>query len=175
MMPDPADQELFQRWWTATMPSLSAYVHGLVPRPDEAEDVLQDVAVVALRRFAEYDRDRSFRAWVFGIARHTVLAKRRSFARNRILAHSELVAALTDTAERHADDLLEHRHALRACLQRFDGRSREALRLRYGEHLPFAAVAERLRTSAVAARKLLSRLRARLRACIEARLQEASP
>ena len=171
-MTQHSDAEQFQRWWTAALPSLSIFVHSLVPDAAQAEDVLQDVAVVALRRFADFDRNRSFRGWVFGIAKLTVLSKRREYARSKMLTHTEVVEALAETAERYADDLVEERAALRHCLEEVDGRARDALELRYADGLAFDGIAERLSTSGVAARKMLSRLRERLRECISARLRE---
>ena len=170
-MTEHSDAEQFQRWWTAALPSLSIFVHGMVPDANQAEDVLQDVAVVALRRFDDFDRSRSFRGWVFGIAKLTVLSKRRQYARSKILAHTEVVEALADTAERHADELIDQRAALRQCLQEVDGKARDALELRYADGLAFEDIAERLTTTAVASRKMLSRLRERLRDCITARMR----
>jgi DNA-directed RNA polymerase specialized sigma24 family protein len=49
-------------------------------------------------------------------------------------------------------------------------RQGEAMRLRYGDDLPVAAVGERMGIGAGGAETLLRRLRAVLRACIERRL-----
>lgn len=38
----------------------------------DCDDIAQEVFLVALRRFEDYDAERSFRAWVFGITRRTL-------------------------------------------------------------------------------------------------------
>ncbi len=162
--------EAFSRQWTAALPALSAYVHSLIPNWEQAEDVLQDAAVVALRRYRDFDPSGVFRAWVFGIVRTLALESRRKVAMTRQRFADDVVELLAVTAERNIDHLADTRQALRACLAGIEGRSRAALHLRYVEGSDYDGIAVRLRMSAVAARKLVSRLHARLRSCIEARL-----
>lgn len=166
---DPAHEQL-TRLWTAALPAVSAYVHSLIPNWQQAEDVLQDAAVVVLRRFPEYDPTASFQGWVFGIVRRIALDSRRKVAVARIRFDADVVDLLAVSAAADVDHLAETRQALHACLQDVEGRAREALRLRYVDGLDYAEVATRLQLSGVAARKLVSRLHARLRSCIEARL-----
>ena len=45
----PADQELFTRHWTQASRMVADYISALVPNFHEAEDLLQNVAVVLLR------------------------------------------------------------------------------------------------------------------------------
>ncbi len=171
--PDGPTFERFSRHWTAAMPPLAAYVHSLIRDRQLADDVLQDVAVVALRRFSDFDPQRIFQAWVFGIARNLVHeAFRRSKARSH-LPH-ELIHLLAEDAERGVDHLADVREALRECLRQIQGRARDALRLRYTEGGDYDTIAASLRTSTVAARKLVSRLHARLRACILERMGSTS-
>lgn len=165
-----AATESFSRLWTGALPGLSAYVHSLIPNWEQAEDVLQDAAVVALRRFGDFDPAGVFRAWVFGIVRTLALESRRKVAVARIRFDADVVELLAMTAERHVDHLADTRQALHACLTGVEGRARDALHLRYVEGSDYDGIAAHLRMSTVAARKLVSRLHARLRACIEERL-----
>jgi|SRR5688572_11777929 len=62
-------QEQFTRLWTEAQPLIAGYINSFEPEFDRAEDLLQDVAVILLRKFPEYDPQRPFVAWAIGIAR----------------------------------------------------------------------------------------------------------
>jgi len=50
--------------------------------PDQRDDVVHDVFLVAHRRAADVDMDRPITAWLFGVTRMIVSNRRRSFGRN---------------------------------------------------------------------------------------------
>lgn len=164
------DAAAFERAWRRARPAVESFIATLVPRPAEAEDILQDVAEILLRKRAEYDPTRSFTGWAIGIARLEVLDVRRSHRRSPLTFDSDLVDRVAQASEEIADDLGARRDALLACLERVGGRAREALRLRYAECLSAPAIAGHLRMSAVAVRVMLMRARAALEKCIGRRL-----
>ena len=49
------NHEQFTRRWTEAQPIVAGYINAVVPDFQEAEDLLQDVAVILLRKFTEYD------------------------------------------------------------------------------------------------------------------------
>ena len=71
------NHEQFTRRWTEAQPIVAGYISAVVPDFQEAEDLLQDVAVILLRKFPEYDAQRPFVAWAIGIAKREVLVARR--------------------------------------------------------------------------------------------------
>lgn len=54
------DQERFTSSWTQAQPAVARSIASLVPGFQEAEDALQNVAVVQLRTFAVYDSQQPF-------------------------------------------------------------------------------------------------------------------
>lgn len=56
-------------------------IRGMGASASAVEDLAQEVFVAARRRWSSYDRTRSPRAWLFGIARNEVLAHRRAASR----------------------------------------------------------------------------------------------
>ena len=52
---------------------LPATFNAVVPDFQEAEDLLQDVAVILLRKFPEYDAQRPFVARAIGMAKREVI------------------------------------------------------------------------------------------------------
>jgi RNA polymerase sigma-70 factor (ECF subfamily) len=60
--------------------------------------------------------------------------------------------------------------ALRGCLERLPGRTREVLRLRFGSNTPRAEIASRMELSLGGVKSILLRTKEDLRACIERKL-----
>ena len=163
--------------WTKAQPTVAAYISSVIPDFHQAEDVLHKVAVVLVRKFEQYDPQRPFVGWALGIARLEVLKHRRQHATDRHVFAEDLVARIEAAYGQVSDHLEDRRRALRDCLAEVEGRSREALRLRYVDQLRPAAVATRMDLQPGAVRTLLSRVRTALRACIERRMNswEGSP
>ncbi len=170
MVIDVDVSERFTRLWTRSQPEIAQFVAALVPDPHQVDDVLQDVAVALLRKFADYDPTRSFAAWAIGIARFEILMSRRRFARSRLVLSPEAVAAVAEACIELAPEVEPRQRALRSCLEGVDGRAREMLRLRYEESLEPQAMAARSGMGAGAVRVLLHRVRAALLRCIEQRV-----
>lgn len=163
--------EQFTRRWTEAQPVVAGYLNAVVPDFQEAEDLLQDVAVILLRKFPEYDPQRPFVAWAIGIAKLNVLASRRRHARNCLCYDADLLERIGEACEELAPEREDHCQALRECLRSIRGRAGEALRLRYEESLKTDAVASRVGMAVVAVRVMLSRTRAALRECIERKMR----
>jgi len=168
-----ADNERFTRDWTRAYPVVAAFIGSLIPDFHAAEDLLQDVAVVLLRKYGEYDPSRPFVAWALGVARLEVLSARRDLARCPLTRMPDLAGAIASAYAEMAPELDARTAALRECVERVEGRSREVLRLRYESALPPREISSRIGLSAGAVRVLLSRLRASLQDCIDRRVAAA--
>jgi RNA polymerase sigma-70 factor (ECF subfamily) len=164
--------ERFTRYWTEAQPIVASFIGSLVPDFTAAEDLLQEVAVVLLRKFPEYDESRPFVAWALGVARLEILMLRRTQARSLLCFQPELAETLSAAYEEMVLELDSRTSALRECLRQVQGRAHEVLRLRYEEALSPAQIARRLSVRAVAVRVMLSRVRASLRACVERRVKQ---
>ena len=124
--------EQFTRFWTEVQPIVAGYINAVVPDFQEAEDLLQDVAVILLRKFSEYDAQRPFLAWAIGIAKREVLMARRSLCPESLLCYqADLLDRISQVYEDLAPELEDRSRALRECLQTIKGRASELLRLRY--------------------------------------------
>jgi len=153
--------------WTSAQPVVAAFLRTLVPRPDEAEELLQQTAVVLVRKFSEYDRSRPFVGWAIGVAKMKVLGYRRDKALERHIFDETLVEQIADDYRQIENELLPVRDLLIQCVSELEGRAREAIRLRYAEQMKTPLIAESLHMSHGAARVLLTRARTTLRLCVE--------
>lgn len=164
-------QEQFTRCWTEAQPKLAGDISALVPDFQEAEDLLQNVAVMLLRKFPEYDSQRPFIAWAIGITKRDVLMARRCHARNFLCYHPDLLERISETYEELTPELGERSRALNECLKLVQGRASELLKLRYEEGLKPMAIAGGVGMAVVAVRVMFSRTRTGLRECIERKMR----
>jgi RNA polymerase sigma-70 factor (ECF subfamily) len=164
------NDERFTRLWTQAQPVVAGYLSSMVPDFHGAEDLLQNVAVVLLRKFPEYDEKRPFAAWALGIAKLEVLAARRSHARSFLTFHPDIADAVAAAFEEMAPALAQRSQALRECLSEVKGHALQIVALRYQESLPPRDIAAKLGMAAGHVRVILSRLRAALLSCVERRV-----
>ena len=169
--------EHFTRLWTEAQPAVAGYLSAVVPDFQEAEDILQEVAVILLHKFSQYDPQRPFIGWAIGIARIEVLMARRSRARSLLCYREDLLERISEACEELAPELEARSRALGECLRTVQGRASEMIRLRYEESLQPNAIATRLGLAVNAVRVMLSRTRDVLRGCIDRkmRLQKFRP
>jgi RNA polymerase sigma-70 factor, ECF subfamily len=166
MLPD----ERFTRCWTQAQAAIAGYVSALVPDQHAADDLLQDIAVALMRKFADYDPGRPFIAWAMGIAKMEILTMRRDRARAASRFRAATVGALAEVWQEMLPEFDERRQALGECLKAIAGRNLELVRLRYEEALEPREIATRTGIAAGAVRVALARIRAALQACIERRV-----
>jgi RNA polymerase sigma-70 factor (ECF subfamily) len=169
------DHDRFLRLWTSAQASIAGYVTAVVSDRHRSDDVMQNIAVAALRRFADYDGERPFIAWAMGIAKIEILTARRDQARAATRFRGPTVESLAMVWEELLSEADGRKQALGECLRGVSGRKRDLLALRYEQERPLAEIAVQLRMSAIAVRVALSRLRSALQACIERRLSAEAP
>jgi len=61
--------ERFTAHWVTAQPAVTGYLASVLTDFQDAQDVLQTVAITALKKFSSFDEERSFVRWVLGIAR----------------------------------------------------------------------------------------------------------
>lgn len=108
--------------------------------PSEAEDVLHEVFLSVLRDKASARAARSFKAWVFQVARHLCLNRAR--ARGRAASASEVASRVDAVGAVAPDEVLQHRQ------------TSEALRRAVGGLPPALSELYRLRASGLSYEEL---------------------
>jgi RNA polymerase sigma-70 factor (ECF subfamily) len=141
-------------------------VYHLVGRDRHvAEDVNQEVWLLAIERFDQFDPRRGgFRDWLLGIARHHALKQHRRATFQVVEGRPE---GLSDGLS--PPELLEGREradVVRASLLCLHDASRKVLLAKYADGLSVAEIATQTGRSAKAVESLLSRARAQLRALL---------
>ena len=109
-----------------------------------ADDLLQDTFMQMHRSRRTYEPGRPVTPWVFAIARHVYLMKRRSAGRR--LRFEEALAAETKSNDVARDDLrtLVEKDEVRRALEQVPADQRQALLLHHVEGWSFVEIAARL-------------------------------
>lgn len=160
-------QECYLRQWTSAQPSVTNYVRAVVRDRMAAEDVLQEVALVLFRKFAEYDEHRPFLGWALGVARFQVMGLQRDAARGKVVFDDEVLDRFTEAWTELSSEASERSVAMEYCVERLAGHAQRLVRLRYFEDFNAEQIAEQLGGTGASIRMTLQRIREQLRACIE--------
>lgn len=152
-MPYPELEQLYNTYRT----DLYRYLCHLTRDPAEAEDLLSETFLRALRRLHTYRGDCEVKTWLFGIAHNVWLESLRK-RRPTVSADDLLETYLTDdTLPDHTDTRLQWQR-VRALLQQKDDRARRVVQLR-AEGYSYAEIAARLGISESSARVIEHRTR----------------
>ena len=166
------DSEAIRRMtieWTRAQPSVGRFIRSFVRDRAQAEDLLQEVALIIVDRFETYEPDRPFIGWALGIARRVVQTHLRKMYRDRQVEFSDAVDQAASAFQRLEPQAEVMKEALDHCVRKVHRRSRSALLLRYSEGLELKQIAEHLEMTAGNVGVLLHRVRTSLRECVQRR------
>jgi RNA polymerase sigma-70 factor (ECF subfamily) len=80
------------------LPALYNVASWLSRNPTDAEDLVQETFLKALRGFDSFEQGSNFKAWIFRILRNTYLTSRSGLAAMRTVSLDEELAGQTDSA-----------------------------------------------------------------------------
>lgn len=170
MPSESVSAEQLAAMWAKAQPQIAGYISSLVRNFHDADDIVQNVASVVVRKREQYDPQNSFVGWALNIAKFEVLAFRRTAARDRHQFSEDVVDLVSETYRRVTPEHTSRREALATCIERLKDRARQAIHLRYTEGLNFGEVGRQMNLSTNAATVAVSRARKSLHDCIERQL-----
>ena len=115
----------------------AGYAFSLLGERGDAEDAVQQAALRAWERRAQFDEQRPFKAWWYAILRNHCLDELRRRRRAPIAVSAD-DAGLSSPADESALD----RHALAAAMEKLPDIQREVLQLRYFGELTYDELAQ---------------------------------
>lgn len=170
----PKDIETTQRFtllWIKAQPKAAAFIASLVRDRHHAEDLLQEVAITAVAKFDTYDRDRSFDAWVLGIARLKIMRYFRTAGRDRIVLSEETVTLLQSEYEELSETREARAQHLGDCIEKLPDKARSLLKRRYFRDMAVKDIATDEGRPPNAIGKQLFKIRRKLEDCITRRIK----
>jgi RNA polymerase sigma-70 factor (ECF subfamily) len=137
------------------------------------ESLVQQTFIDAYTHLHQYQLGTDFGAWIRTLTRNRLRKELRTLTRaeQRLAVYREHLAERLRAEEPAHDDSDVYLAALRGCRELLPDDEAALLRLRYERGLSFEAIAHRRGTTAAAVQRAISRIRFRLRACIERHLK----
>jgi RNA polymerase sigma-70 factor (ECF subfamily) len=176
---DPSQSGTFEELAMPLFSQLYNFAHWLAQNREEAEDLVQETYVKALRGFSSFEQGTNFRAWMYRILRNTFLTSRTGLKASMTVPIDDNedglpVAAATDlhTPESVLIDR-DHQQLLQAALEELPLHLREVVVLCEVEEMSYREIAEALAVPIGTVMSRLSRARAALRASVRQKLQKA--
>lgn len=173
--PASPPNEEFVQLFTRSQRRLYLFILAQVPRPDDAEEILQNANVVIWNKCDQFEPQSNFLAWAMKIAGYEILKFRQRHARDRLQFSDEFVSRVAAAMEVDADVVDRRRQALATCLGKLRADDRELIRQRYATGGSGKAVAKALRRPANSVYQSIGRIRQLLLDCVERQLRLTEP
>ncbi|HSI63605.1 MAG TPA: sigma-70 family RNA polymerase sigma factor [Candidatus Saccharimonadia bacterium] len=164
---EPVPHPDFFRQYAEHAVALHTFVRCMLPRREDAGEVMQDVMIALWRGFQEA---REFRPWAFGVARNQALMHLRKRARDRHIFDEELANRMADLAHQQEPRHLTEREALEGCLSKLVPAQRDLVLSAYTKGMRMDELAERRGQTAMSLYKVLHRIRQSLLDCVQTTL-----
>lgn len=157
----------FLRLFLRHEPELRAFVRACLPRAADVDEVMQEVSLVAWRKFSLLTDPAQFPRWVCLIARFEILKQRRKIARDRLVLDDAVIELLI--AEGAEEMPLRERQlrALDDCVAKLPPDRRQVVLAAYASETTIRSLAERLGRTENSLYQLLARTRQELLRCVE--------
>ena len=142
---------------------------------DATENLVQQVFVDAYFHLDQYAPGTDFGAWIRTVARNRLRKELRTAGREdrRLATYRERLAErLRAEAVGARDDSDEYVAALRGCRKALPPRDAALVRLRYEKGMSFEAIAAQQGQTPEAVQRMISRIRFRLRECVQNKLND---
>ena len=162
--------ESFTRLFLRNEEKVRAFVRVMMTSDVAVDDVVQEVAVVAWRKFSDLKDGEDFGLWACVIARYEVLKWRRKHARDR-LVFSEKTLNLLATAElENVEQREQERSTLDWCLLKLTDSERALVMSVHNPESSVARIAEETGQQAKRLYRQLPKLRLALSNCVKTQL-----
>lgn len=166
--PDPKSYEWFVRLLTKHERAIRAYIRAGLPSPHDVAEVMQEVSLIAWRKFSDLENpETDFARWATVIARYEIMKFRRNKARDRLVLGENLIELITAEGLDEFRGREEQLSALEICLKKLPEARREMVLKAHASGSSIAQMAGRLGKKPNALYQLLWRIRHELAECVE--------
>jgi len=165
-------QHRFLRRFAAHEPAIRAFVRRLVPSRADADDVMQESAVVLWEKFEQFNEGADFRAWAFGIARFEVLAWLRDKGRDRLVLADDVIELIAQESAHDEPQLELQREALEHCMQKLPSDQRNLLLTAYQPESSIQEAASASGRTVGGFYQWLHRMRKALQDCVKRQVEK---
>ena len=165
--------EQFVRLLSSNEGRLKAFLRPLLPRWEDVEEAAQETALVAWKKFSQFEKGSDFGAWLLTIGRFEALKLRRTLFSDRLVFKEELWDVMLEESSAETQSLNAERQALDGCLQKLNPQQRDWLVAVYQPGAKMHEVAQKCGRSSDAFYKIIQRLRTLLLNAPASRLKKS--
>ena len=167
---DLPDHESFMRLWVRHQSRVYAYIRALVFRRADAEDILQEVAIVLWRKFDQFQPGSRFDQWAYRVARYQVLYYQQKRRRDRLVFSQDLIDSISDEMASANPPRGGYFDALESCLNGLSSGDLELVQKRHEPGATNRSISKTLGRSESAISRALNRIYLALLQCIRAKM-----
>lgn len=165
------DSPTIVRLLMAERSKLFAYIWAIIGDAHLAEDVFQEVSLLAIEKGCEVADEPHLKIWLRHAARYKSLEAARQIKRRPAPLNESVIEKLEEHWVRydvtHESELME---ILRGCIRLLTPNGRKLMVLRYSKGLRTSQIAERLKRPFTTVRRSIARAHRSLHDCVRARL-----
>jgi RNA polymerase sigma-70 factor, ECF subfamily len=165
------DLDAYVQALTASQSRLRGFILASLGNYADTADVLQRTNLILWKKAHEFRPEAEFLPWALTIARYEVLSFIRDSQRDRHVYSSDVAEMMLDAAAAEASDPNDRQLALRKCLEKVPGHSRDMLWQRYGAEKSIRQIAADANRTEDSVKSLFLRIRKALERCVEADLK----
>ena len=166
--------ELFTQNFIRHERGIRTFVRTMMTSSTGVDDILQEVAIVAWRKFADLKEVEDFGLWARVIARYEVLKWRRKIARDRLVFSEHTLELLAVDELENVDRRQQERSALASCLQKLSDAEQTLVMASHTPGTSVKRIAEKTSQSAKRLYRKVSGLRLALLDCVKCQLMKGA-
>ncbi len=162
-------QQDFINVFLASHRVLYAYAVSITPNLNDAEEVFQETSLILWKKWQDYDSQREFLPWAFGIARIQAKNHLSKSGRQGELLGDDVAMIVAKTFEQSNQTLDTRLEALQKCFDKLPAKQQKLLKQCYSENVgtPLQVIAAEMKVTANSLYLQLKRLRELLHSCID--------
>lgn len=167
--------EPFVRALTKYERIVRAYIRGSgISRPEDVDEIMQEVSLVAWKKFDQLENLEEFPRWACVIARYQILTFRRSHARNRLVLNEKVFDLLLEESLAETETNEKRLTLLQQCLNLLPEASRQLVLAAYEPGSTIDRLATETGKKTNNLYQQLWRLRRALEQCVEEKLNNGT-
>jgi RNA polymerase sigma-70 factor (ECF subfamily) len=143
-----------------------AFILGMVPNYQDAEDLFQETILVMWSKFDQFQQGTSFASWGATVAKYQILNARRRKTTQNLQFNPDIQKLIMEKSESFYEQVDVRMQALRQCIGKLNDRDYELVQMRYEKEQDVKEIAERLERSMQSVYKRLARIHDALLHCV---------
>ena len=165
-MSELLQNERFVRLLTEHRQRIYSFIRMLVPDRIDAEEIFQEVSIIAWRKMDQFEPGSNFVSWINRISYFEVLRYRKKKSRAAVPFSEHFMEQIEQKVTTLSDRLDAERETLQHCLRKLSPSDRELVERRYLRDEPARVVADSLGRPTTSICRSLQRIRRLLNGCI---------